>query len=125
MRRDQPVRGFPYSNSDSLTTRRGGPRDRIGAALISDAAAALGLPRPYVGEAVGLAVLAPLSAEVVTSSSTPAVLFPVVGLLLVLVYRLPALLLRELWVRRRIGWPGFVVLGVAYTALNEGVLAAT
>src|SRR5690348_14797552 len=76
-------------------------------------------------DAVVLAVLAPFLAEVVTSSNTPAILFPVIGILLVLIYGLPALLIRELWMRRWIGWPGFVVLGVAYTALNEGVVAST
>jgi hypothetical protein len=76
-------------------------------------------------DAAGLAVLAPLVAETVASSNTPAILFPIVLPLLVLVYGLPALLIRELWMRGRIGWPGFVVLGMAYTALNEGVIAAT
>ena len=76
-------------------------------------------------DAAALAVLAPLVAEVVASSNTPAILFPIVVPLYVLVYGLPALLIRELWVRGRIGWPGFVLLGVAYAALNEGVIAAT
>jgi len=75
--------------------------------------------------AAGLAVLAPLVAETIASSNTPAVLFPVYLPLLVLVYGLPAVLVRELWARARVGWPGFLALGVAYTALNEGVVAAT
>lgn len=70
-------------------------------------------------------MLTPLAAETVASSNTPAILFPVYLPLLVLIYGLPALLVRELWVRGRIGWPGFVVLGAAYAALNEGVVAAT
>ena len=82
-------------------------------------------PARRLRDAAVLAVLAPFVAEVVTSSNTPAIQFPVVGILLVLIYGLPALLIRELWMRRWIGWPGFVVLGVSYTALNEGVIAAT
>lgn len=75
--------------------------------------------------ALGLTCLAPLVAEVVASSNTPAVRFPLLLPLLILIYGLPALLIRELWMRRRIGWPGFLVLGAAYAALNEGVVAAT
>ncbi len=74
---------------------------------------------------LGLAVVAPLVAETVASSNTPAIQFPIVLPLLVLIYGLPALLIRELWMRGWIGWPGFLVLGAAYTALNEGVVAAT
>lgn len=75
--------------------------------------------------AAGLVLVAPLVAEVVASSNTPAYLFPVVAPLYAVIYGLPALLIRELWVRHRIGWPGFVLLGVAYAGLNEGVIAAT
>lgn len=79
----------------------------------------------HLRRALGLAVLAPLVAEVVASSNTPAVLFPVLLPLLVVIYGLPALLVRELWVRRGIGRFTAVVLGVGYTALNEGLVAAT
>lgn len=75
--------------------------------------------------AAGLAVLGPLIAEVVASSNTPAILFPVLLPFLILIYGLPTLLIRELWVRCRIGWPGFLMLGAAYSAFNEGVIAAT
>jgi hypothetical protein len=72
-----------------------------------------------------LLLLAPLVAEVVASSNTPAVLFPVVLPLLVLVYGLPVLLARELWARRGLGALAFLVIALGYTAFNEGVVAAT
>ncbi|SDS74936.1 hypothetical protein [Actinopolymorpha singaporensis] len=75
--------------------------------------------------AAGLTMLAPFLAETVASSNTPAVVFPLVLPVLLLVYGVPALLVRELWVRQRIGWPGVLVLGLAYTLLNEGLVAAT
>jgi hypothetical protein len=87
--------------------------------------------RPGVGTwtrlwcALGLAVLAPFLAETVASSNTPALLFPVLLPMYLLVYGLPALLIRESWVRGWIGWPGAAVLGLAYTMLNEGLVAAT
>src|SRR5262249_30634749 len=75
--------------------------------------------------ALGLAVLAPFLAETVASSNTPALLFPVLLPIYLLIYGLPALLVREAWVRRWIGWPGVAVLGLAYAMLNEGLIAAT
>ncbi|GAA5017258.1 hypothetical protein [Actinopolymorpha pittospori] len=81
-------------------------------------------PRRW-GYALGLMVLAPFLAETVASSNTPAVVFPLVLPIFLVVYGMPALLVRELWVRRRIGWPGVLVLGLAYTLLNEGLVAAT
>ncbi len=70
-------------------------------------------------------VLAPFLAETVASSNTPAVVFPVVLPIYLVIYGMPALLVRELWVRGRVGWPGILVLGLAYTVLNEGLVAAT
>jgi hypothetical protein len=75
--------------------------------------------------ALGLAVLAPFLAETVASSNTAAVLFPVLLPGYLLIYGLPALLVREAWVRGWIGWPGVAVLGLAYTMFNEGLVAAT
>jgi hypothetical protein len=75
--------------------------------------------------AAGLVVLAPFLAETVASGNTPAVLFPVLLPVYAVIYGLPALLVRELWVRWRIGWPGLLVLGLAYTLFNEGLVAAT
>jgi hypothetical protein len=70
-------------------------------------------------------VLAPFIAETVASSNTPAVVFPLVLPIFLVIYGVPALLVRELWVRGRIGWPGVVALALAYTLLNEGLVAAT
>ncbi|WP_089155511.1 hypothetical protein [Micromonospora sp. NBS 11-29] len=92
---------------------------------------AAGEARPAVGRwtrlrwALGLAVLTPFLAETVASSNTPALLFPILLPVYLLVYGLPALLVREAWVRGWIGWPGVVVLGLAYTMINEGLVAAT
>lgn len=72
-----------------------------------------------------LLVLAPFVAETVASSNTPVVVFPVVLPLYLVVYGCPALLLRELWVRGRIRMPRLLLFGLAYTAFNEGVVAAT
>ena len=72
-----------------------------------------------------LVVIAPFLAETVASSNTPLVLFPLVLPLYAVVYGCPALLLREAWVRHRLGPVRLVLAGVAYTALNEGVVAAT
>jgi len=72
-----------------------------------------------------LLVLAPLVAEVIATTNTPAVLFPLLLPLLVLVYGIPVLLVRELWARRGLGAVAFLVVALGYTALNEGVVAAT
>jgi hypothetical protein len=74
---------------------------------------------------VGLGFLAPVVAELVGSGNVPTLLFlnPFIALLFCLLYGPPALLLRELLVRGRIGWPGGLVLGFAFGALNEGIVA--
>lgn len=74
---------------------------------------------------LGLVAGAPFLAETVASANTPAVLFPIVLPLYVVVYGCPALLLRELWVRGRLTGARLLWFGVAYTAFNEGVVAAT
>ena len=76
---------------------------------------------------VTLAFLAAVVAELVGSNNTPTIAFfnPLVALLLMALYGPAALLLREAWVRDRIGWPGVLAVGAAYCALNEGVVAAT
>jgi hypothetical protein len=74
---------------------------------------------------VALVVGAPFLAETVASANTPAVLFPVVLPLYVVVYGCPALLLRELWIQGRLTVARLLWFGVAYTAFNEGVVAAT
>lgn len=73
-----------------------------------------------------LAVLAPVLAESVASANTPTavlLLNPLVLVLLAMLYGASALLLREAWVRRRMGLAGVLVAGCAFTVLNEGVVA--
>jgi hypothetical protein len=74
-----------------------------------------------------LAFLSPVVAELVASGNLPTVLFlnPLIALLFCAIYGPAALLLRELWVRGRAGWPGMLVLGAAYAAFNEGIIANT
>jgi hypothetical protein len=74
---------------------------------------------------LGLAFLTPVVAELVGSGNVPTLLFlnPLIALLFCLLYGPPALLLRELLVRGRIGWPSALVLGFAFGALNEGIVA--
>ena len=61
------------------------------------------------------------------SGNTPLPLFlnPQVWFFLVLAYASPVLLLRELAVRRGVGFGGLFIYGLAYGLLNEGVLAKT
>jgi len=74
-----------------------------------------------------LFLLAPVVAELVGSGNVPTLLFlnPLVALLFGLLYGPPALLMRELWVRGRLGWPSMLLLGFAFGALNEGIVADT
>jgi hypothetical protein len=75
-----------------------------------------------------LVLLASVFGETIAVPSTPWFLYLVAPLTLplyVVVYGLPALLLRELWVRRWLGWAGVVAAGVGYTAFNEGTLNHT
>jgi len=80
--------------------------------------------RPWLA-AVALAVGAGFIAEAVASTNTPSLLFlnPVVPLFFGLLYGPPAVLLREGWVRGWLGWPGALLFGAAFAALNEGVVA--
>ncbi len=79
----------------------------------------------------GIAVLllvAALTGESIASANTPVVALmrnPLLLLYFVGAYGAPALLLREAWVRRRIGVPGALGAALAYTAFNEGVVADT
>lgn len=64
-------------------------------------------------------------AETVASVNTPLPAFfsPVTFIVLTLAYGPAALLLRDLWIGRRISAGGVLALGAIYAALNEGVLA--
>ncbi|MDQ1641167.1 MAG: hypothetical protein QOJ90_518 [Actinomycetota bacterium] len=77
--------------------------------------------RPILALLVG----APFIAECVASANTPTVVFlnPVVLTVLAMLYGGTALLLREAWVRGRIGFVGALVWAGAFTALNEGVVS--
>jgi hypothetical protein len=74
---------------------------------------------------LGLFFLAPVVAELVGSGNVPTILFlnPAIFLLFALLYGPPALVLRELLVRGRIGWPGALLFGFAFGALDEGIVA--
>lgn len=66
-------------------------------------------------------------AETVASANTPAIglLLPKVFLGFMLIYGLPILLIRDVWVKQRIGPLGLVLMGAVYTAFNEGLIATT
>jgi hypothetical protein len=74
---------------------------------------------------LALFVLAPFMAETAASSNVPFIQFlnPLVLLWLCLIYGTAAILGHELWARGRIGTKQFIVLGAAFAALNEGVIA--
>jgi hypothetical protein len=74
-----------------------------------------------------LLFVAPVVAELVGSGNLPTLYFlnPFIVLLFCAIYGPPALLLRELWVRGRVGWPSMLLLGFAFAALDEGVVANT
>jgi hypothetical protein len=76
---------------------------------------------------LGLFVLAPAVAETIGSGNLPALLLvnPAILLLFGCIYGAPALLIRELWVRGRVGWPGMLMLGFAFGAFDEGIIANT
>jgi hypothetical protein len=76
---------------------------------------------------LGLFVLAPVVAEAVGSGNLPTIVLlnPALLFLFGLLYGVPALLVRELGVRGRVGWAGLLLLGFAYGAFNEGIVAGT
>ncbi len=68
----------------------------------------------------------PLLTELL-SGNTPLTLLmnPVAYGFFLVAYSIPALIIRELYVRRHMGVFGLVVLGLAYGVFNEGVVART
>jgi hypothetical protein len=79
-------------------------------------------PRPQRGDrraALALVLLTPLVAEV-TLGSTPITKVWLV-LLWLPIYGAGVLLIRELARRHRAGWPGVLLLGVAYGIVEEGI----
>src|SRR5512135_1878497 len=75
---------------------------------------------------LALVLLAPVLTEVATGN-TPlrAYLDPRIALFLTLAYSVPAVVIRELAVRRRLSVGGVFLLGLAYGIWNEGLLAQT
>jgi hypothetical protein len=76
--------------------------------------------------AVTLALIAPVLTELL-SGNVPAQRFflPWVYGALILVYGLPALMVRELYIAWNLGLPGLFLMGLAYGIFNEGVCAKT
>ncbi len=73
-----------------------------------------------------LALIVPFLTELL-SGNTPLATFidPMVFGYFVVMYGFPALLIREAWIRWRIGMVPLFALGIAYAILNEGVAART
>lgn len=74
-----------------------------------------------------LLLFPPVFAEAIASTNTPWFSFfnPGVFIAYSLLYGVSALVIRELWVRDRINLITFVLYCVAFTGLNEGIIANT
>lgn len=80
-------------------------------------------PKRGISPAVVLFFLSPMTAELLSGSSPPSEFFrPFSLLLLGLLYGSGAILIRELVLRWRKGWPSVFVLGAAYGILEEGLM---
>jgi hypothetical protein len=76
-----------------------------------------------ISPALVLFFLSPMTAELLTGSAPPAEFFqPVSLVVLCLLYGSGAILIRDLSLRWRKGWPTMVVLGVAYGIVEEGLM---
>lgn len=83
----------------------------------------VGSPKRGIPPALFLFFLSPMTAELLSGSSPPAEFFrPFSLLLLGLLYGSGAILIRELVLRWRKGWPSIFVLGTAYGILEEGLM---
>ncbi|HEY7093201.1 MAG TPA: hypothetical protein VH393_08485 [Ktedonobacterales bacterium] len=74
-----------------------------------------------------LLLLGGLIPETIATSNTPLIAYianPVLLVFLCAFYGCAALLLRDAWRARNLGWAGVILLGVSFGALNEGVIAA-
>lgn len=79
--------------------------------------------RRGINPAVMLFFLSPLLAELLTGSAPPAEFFqPVLFLILCALYGSGAVLVRELVVRWKKGWPSVLMLGMAYGIIEEGLM---
>ena len=77
---------------------------------------------------LALLAIAAVFGETVASANTPLLAYvvrPATLPFLMIAYGCWALLLREAWVRGWIGWPAAILLGIAYAAFNEGIVADT
>ncbi len=76
--------------------------------------------------AVTLALITPVLTELLSGNEPVRSFFlPGVYGMLVLIYGLPVLLIRELYLQWKLTLPGLFLLGLAYGIFNEGVLAKT
>jgi len=92
-------------------------------------APSLTAPRQRLWPAVlTLLLLGGLIPETIATSNTPLAAYLVDPKLLVFLcafYGCAALLLRDAWRVRNLGWASVIVLGVSFGAMNEGVIAGT
>jgi hypothetical protein len=80
-------------------------------------------PKRRISPALVLFFLSPVTAELLSGSSPPTEFFrPFPLLLLCLLYGSGAILIRELALRWRKGWPSIVMLGAAYGIVEEGLM---
>ena len=86
------------------------------------------VPRQRLWPAIlTLLLLGGLIPETIATSNTPLVAYlanPALLLFLCAFYGCAALLLRDAWRARNLGWAGVILLGVSFGAMNEGVIAA-
>ena len=82
-----------------------------------------GKAKRRVSPALVLFFLSPMTAELLTGSAPPAEFFnPFSLLVLTVLYGSGAILIRELALRWRKGWPSILVLGAAYGIVEEGLM---
>lgn len=73
-----------------------------------------------------LAMASPVLAEILSGNLAPSLFFlPPIFALMLVAYGIPVLLIRDAWVRFRLGVPGLFLLGVAYGFVNEALFAKT
>src|SRR5690348_2187059 len=75
-----------------------------------------------------LLLLGGLIPETIATSNTPLIAYladPKLLLFLCAFYGCAALLLRDAWRARNLGWASMILLGVSFGAMNEGVIAGT
>jgi hypothetical protein len=87
------------------------------------------VPRQRLWPAIlTLLLLGGLIPETIATSNTPLVAYlanPALLLFLSAFYGCAALLLRDAWRARNLGWASVILLGVSFGAMNEGVIAGT